>query len=131
MAVDHMALGQGGLSNLPMWADRVAEIRALRPRLIRLFSDHPALHGLVARDEQLRTYNLVLWNFTPSPVSVQIALNGLPANRRLRHIILNATTQSSDENFRLQPEPFERLAKTDPVLNITFDPYAIHYWCFE
>ncbi|MGD0743744.1 MAG: hypothetical protein ABSA45_01180 [Verrucomicrobiota bacterium] len=37
LEIDHMALGQGGLSEEPMWADRVPEIRALRPRLIRLF----------------------------------------------------------------------------------------------
>ena len=35
--IDHIALGQGGLSEYPMWDDRVAEIRALHPRLIRLF----------------------------------------------------------------------------------------------
>jgi hypothetical protein len=32
-----MALGQGGLSDEPMWDNRVTEIRALRPRLVRLF----------------------------------------------------------------------------------------------
>ena len=32
-----MALGQGGLSEQPIWADRVAEVRALHPRVIRLF----------------------------------------------------------------------------------------------
>ncbi len=37
MEIDKMALGQGGLSEEPMWEDRVAEIRALKPRLIRLF----------------------------------------------------------------------------------------------
>src|SRR5437660_7704816 len=35
--IDHMALGQGGLSDVPMWDDRIPEIRALNPRLIRLF----------------------------------------------------------------------------------------------
>src|SRR5947207_11157678 len=35
--IDHMALGQGGLSDAPMWADRVSEIRALHPRILRLF----------------------------------------------------------------------------------------------
>ena len=35
--IDRMALGQGGLSDEPMWDDRVAEVRSLRPRLIRLF----------------------------------------------------------------------------------------------
>ena len=32
-----MALGQGGLSDEPMWDDRIAEIRALNPKVIRLF----------------------------------------------------------------------------------------------
>jgi hypothetical protein len=35
--VSQMALGQGGLSDDPMWDSRVAEVRALKPRLIRLF----------------------------------------------------------------------------------------------
>src|SRR5437667_12776559 len=37
MRMDQMALGQGGLSEQPIFADRVQEIRALRPRIIRLF----------------------------------------------------------------------------------------------
>jgi xylan 1,4-beta-xylosidase len=32
-----MALGQGGLSEEPMWENRAVEIRALRPQLVRLF----------------------------------------------------------------------------------------------
>jgi xylan 1,4-beta-xylosidase len=37
LEMNHMALGQGGLSEEPMWADRIAEIRALQPSLVRLF----------------------------------------------------------------------------------------------
>lgn len=37
MDMGWFALGQGGLSEEPMFADRVPEIRALRPRIIRLF----------------------------------------------------------------------------------------------
>ncbi len=37
MKIDRFSLGQGGLSSEPMFADRTAEIRALRPRVIRLF----------------------------------------------------------------------------------------------
>jgi len=37
MRIEQMALGQGGLSEEPMWDSRVPEIRALRPALIRLF----------------------------------------------------------------------------------------------
>ena len=37
LEIDHMALGQGGLSEQPMWDDRVNEVRMLHPRIIRLF----------------------------------------------------------------------------------------------
>ncbi len=35
--IDHFALGQGGLSEDSIWGDRVPEIRALHPKVIRLF----------------------------------------------------------------------------------------------
>ena len=37
LEIHKMALGQGGLSEEPMWDNRVAEIRALKPGVIRLF----------------------------------------------------------------------------------------------
>jgi hypothetical protein len=37
MEMDHIALGQGGLSPDPIFHSRVAEIRALHPHLIRIF----------------------------------------------------------------------------------------------
>jgi xylan 1,4-beta-xylosidase len=37
MQIDRFSLGQGGLSSDSMFADRTAELRALRPRVIRLF----------------------------------------------------------------------------------------------
>lgn len=37
LEIDRISLGQGGLSEYPMWDDRLAEIRALHPRMIRLF----------------------------------------------------------------------------------------------
>jgi xylan 1,4-beta-xylosidase len=37
LEIDRMALGQGGLSEKPMWDDRLNEISMLHPRIIRLF----------------------------------------------------------------------------------------------
>src|ERR1041384_1187707 len=37
LEIHKMALGQGGLSEEPMWDTRVTEIRALKPSVIRLF----------------------------------------------------------------------------------------------
>jgi hypothetical protein len=35
--MNQMALGQGGLSSDVMFGDRIGELRALRPKVIRLF----------------------------------------------------------------------------------------------
>ena len=35
--IQRMALGQGGLSEDTIWGDRMVEVRALRPQIIRLF----------------------------------------------------------------------------------------------
>jgi len=37
LEIDRISLGQGGLSEQPMWGDRVNEIRMLHPRIVRLF----------------------------------------------------------------------------------------------
>jgi hypothetical protein len=37
MEIDRFSLGQGGLSEKPMWRDRIPEVRSLSPRFIRLF----------------------------------------------------------------------------------------------
>src|SRR6266516_5053736 len=37
LEIHKMALGQGGLSEEPMWDNRITEIRALKPAIIRLF----------------------------------------------------------------------------------------------
>ena len=60
MEIDRMALGQGGLSDEPMWESRVAEVRALRPRVIRLFVQEyfqllPAPGGLTSRRSTVRS----------------------------------------------------------------------------
>jgi hypothetical protein len=37
MEIDRFGVGQGGMSSEPMWPERVAEVRMLKPRVIRLF----------------------------------------------------------------------------------------------
>ena len=37
LEIDRISLGQGGLSEQPMWDDRVNEVRMLHPRVVRLF----------------------------------------------------------------------------------------------
>jgi xylan 1,4-beta-xylosidase len=98
---------------------------------LRLTSSHPAVHGLATHDAQMRMQNLVLWNFSASPVEVELLLAGLGKDTRIRHIMLDAMAPSHDENARLRPEPFANLKKGDRRLTLKLDPYAVHYWSFE
>ena len=96
-----------------------------------LNSDHPDVHGFASHDEQLRCYNLVLWNFSRAPVKAELVLTGLPGGSRARHLVLDALAVSADENSRLRPEPFFKLEPGEQRLEVNLEPYAVHYWYFE
>jgi hypothetical protein len=76
-------------------------------------------------------HNVLLWNFSPSAVSVELLLKDLPNDMRIRHITLDASTASNDENARLRPEPFAKLGHGDQRLPLTIEAYGVHYWSLE
>jgi hypothetical protein len=94
-------------------------------------SSHAAIHGFATYDPKLRMHNLLLWNFSNAGVPVRLLLAGLPKDVRTRHIVLDASALSDDENARLRPAPFATLKQGDAQLELPFDPYAVHYWSFE
>lgn len=98
---------------------------------LRVTSSEPTVHGFASYDNQLDMYNLVLWNFSPSPIQLELSLDGLPKSMRTRHIMLDALAASGDENARLRPDPFKNMAKGDQQLTLPLEPYAVHYWSFE
>ncbi len=98
---------------------------------LKVASTHGAVHGLAARDERLRMWTLVLWNFSGSPVEAQLSLAGLPKDMRVRHIVLDAAAAGNDENARLRPDPFTSLKAGDECLAVRLEPWAVHYWSFE
>jgi hypothetical protein len=98
---------------------------------VQLSSTHRAVHGFATHDAQLRMHNLLLWNFSSSAVSVELSLKNLLEDVRIRHIVLEPTAASSDENLRLRPEPFTTLKQGEPRLSLTLEPYAVHYWSLE
>src|SRR6202035_359324 len=85
---------------------------------LRITSDHAAVHGFATHDEQLRMRNVLLWNFSPAPVVVELMLKGIPAGSHVRHIILDAVATAMDENLRLRPEPFFKLDRGDQRLEL-------------
>jgi xylan 1,4-beta-xylosidase len=96
-----------------------------------LESNSTPIHGFATHDEQLKMENLLLWNFSGEPIDLEIAFEELPRDYRIRHITLDASTASADENARLRPEAPATLKKAEPNLHLTFEPYSVHYWSFE
>ncbi len=94
-------------------------------------SSAPTVHGFAGRDGTLLMDNVLLWNFSDRPVQATVRWQGLPGKRRVRHVVLDATAASSDENARLRPDPPATIAAGDQAFELTFAPYAIHYWSFE
>jgi len=103
----------------------------LRGDRLKLVSNHTSVHGLATHDEQMRMQNLLLWNFSNTTVPVDMTLGGHARDLRTRHITLDATAASDDENARLRPEPFAMLKKGAQTWRLSLEPYAIHYWSFE
>ncbi len=212
LEIERMSLGQGGISAEPMWADRISEVRALRPRLIRLFiqeyfdllpasgryhfetldrcvdtilragakplmnisfkprllfptidpsqaepNDYKAWESLVENlvkhyrdrgdgiqfwevanepdigeaDGHLHADNLLLWNFSPAPVEVEVSLENMAKDMEMHPLTLDAQAPSNDECVRLRIEPMMRLKKGNYRFKIHFDPYTIKFWWFD
>jgi hypothetical protein len=98
---------------------------------LRLTSTQPAVNGFATYDEHLRMYNLLLWNFSSTPLQGELSLNDLPQDMRIRHLVLDAMSASADENSRLRPEPFAKLKKADGHISVPLEPYTVHYWSLE
>ena len=98
---------------------------------VRADSDHASIHAFATRDDKLRLDNLLVWNFSSAPVVVELSCGGLRAGSRSRHLVLDASGADNDENSRLRPDAPAKLDERGLHLQLTLDPYAIHYWSFE
>jgi xylan 1,4-beta-xylosidase len=98
---------------------------------LALQSSHKNVHGFAAYDPKMLMHNLMLWNFSGEPVSVQLTLEDLPKKMQVRHIVLDATGAGLEENQRLRPDPFIRLEKGTQTLSVKLEPWAVHYWSLE
>jgi hypothetical protein len=98
---------------------------------IAVTSTHPLVHAFAAHDPRMQMHNLLLWNFSSSPVKVDLQFANLPKEMRTRHIALDALAPSDDENMRLRPDPFKKLPAGDQTIALDLEAYAVHYWSFE
>ena len=98
---------------------------------LRLESSAPSVHGFMTHDEKLQVHNLLLWNFSGSAVEVELNIAGLPKDMRVRHLVLDALSNSNDESARLRPAPPSEMKKGDHRLKVQFEPYAVKLWSIE
>jgi xylan 1,4-beta-xylosidase len=100
---------------------------------LRLVSENPTIHGFMTRDERFSSYeyNLLLWNFSASPVQVELTFENMPANMTAKPVVLDAATSNNDEISRLRPESPFRLKAEKPAFRISFEPYGVRFWSFE
>jgi xylan 1,4-beta-xylosidase len=100
---------------------------------LRLTSEDPAVHGFMTRDEQYSTYeyNLLLWNFSASPVQVELTFENMPGNMTAKPVILDAATSNNDEISRLRPESPFQLKAEKSTYRISFEAYGVRFWSFE
>jgi hypothetical protein len=98
---------------------------------LRLVSSGSPVHGFATHDDKYQIDNVLLWNFSSSPVNLELTLENLPKDVLVRQLTLNAEGASNDENVRLHPDPATRLTKGTHRLKARLDSYGVKFWSFE
>jgi hypothetical protein len=100
---------------------------------LRVESRGPGVHALAARDDRYSAYqyNVLVWNFSNSPVQTEIALKDVTGSLTAKPILVDTATPSNDEIARLKPERSFELKADQPTIRTSLDPYGIRFWSFE
>ena len=98
---------------------------------LSLESSDAAVHGFFTYDPLYLTHNLMLWNFSPTPVHVTVSSDDVPELLLMRPELLDAKSSSYDENARLRPLTPEKVDKGRMKLSIDLEPWGVAFWSFE
>lgn len=98
---------------------------------LRLTSSSETVHGLASWDQKLQLYNVLAWNFSSSPATVNIAFAGSAGSLLARPIVLDAASGSYDENSRLRIEGPVELKRDKASMEVQLEPYGIRFWSIE
>jgi len=100
---------------------------------LRVESRGPSVHALAARDDRYSAYqyNVLVWNFSGSPVQTEIALKDVASSLTAKPLLLDAATPSNDEIARLKPERSFEVKADQPTIRTSLEPYGIRFWSFE
>lgn len=98
---------------------------------LALKSSDSAVHGFFTYDPLYLTHNLMLWNFSPTPVHVTVSAGDVPELLLMRPELLDANAPSYDENARLRPLTPEKVETGKLKFGIDLEPWGVAFWSFE
>ena len=98
---------------------------------LALESPDSAAHGFATHDEALGRYNIMLWNYSKSPATVQLAVEGAPGRLAGKRLVLDALNPIDDENIRLRPEGSVALQTGSNRLEFALEPYGVTFLFFD
>lgn len=94
-------------------------------------SNDDSVHAFLAYDKLYQYYSLMFWNFSATPVAVNLDLKDLPGPLTAHRRELDAEAPSEDENARLRPLSDITLGSDAPPEQIHLEPYGIQFWSLE
>jgi len=98
---------------------------------LSLESSDPSVHGFFTYDPLYLIQNLMLWNFSSTPVHVNISAKDVPQRLLMRPELLDANAPSYDENARLRPLKPANIDKGTLETGVDLEPWGIAFWSFE
>lgn len=103
----------------------------LNGQRFRLQSNDQTVHGFAAYDDYYRSYNVMVWNFSAQPTSVDMKFTGDVSKLAMRRLVLDATGPHNDENSRLQwQKPFLQNMNSNQIA-FDLDAYGISFITLE
>jgi hypothetical protein len=94
-------------------------------------SNNSSVHAFLSYDSSYGIYNLLVWNYSDAPVTVDLNVHDLPMTLVAKRRSLDAAAPSDDENVRLRPLPDLTLKAGAPALNVRLEPYGVESWSLE
>ncbi len=98
---------------------------------LRFETNNSSVHGLATRDDKLGLYNVLLWNFSPEPVEIELTVDGIPSDITLTQRLLDASAPTDDENVRLRPLESHPLIGGQQKIPVSLGAYGIHFLSLE
>jgi xylan 1,4-beta-xylosidase len=97
---------------------------------LKLESSDNAVHGFATRDETFDTSNVLIWNYSGTPVHARVTIEGASAALMVHPLVLDAAGPSDDENARLRQLPPVRLGDIS-TSGVDLEPYGVAFWSVE